>query len=181
LLAAEAQKELVVSFSAGTGLGTSGEIVGDLALLGLGAATALFRGRRRAPEELLVTDVLTAFSVQDPMGVLTGQAREVFAHWPALESPPRWVQSARRAMRAQEVPVDAPPRSLALSMTAQGYAVDDHQPRLVAARALAGTPDRLGPGDRPHGGRDLLLRLIRLRCLLRQHGGDLQIGLLQLP
>jgi hypothetical protein len=127
LIAADAQKELIVSVGTGASLG-SGEAVGDLALLGLGTATAFFRGRRRSPEELLVTDVLTVCSVQDPNGILTGTARETFAHWPVLDDPPpRWVQSVRRVMRAQELPADAPPPSLAVSMTA-------HTPLTIGSR-----------------------------------------------
>jgi hypothetical protein len=137
LLARPGGHDLVASFGGGGGLGASGDGVVDVAVVGLRAATSFLRGRRRPEADQVVTDVLTVCDVSDPDGVLVGEARHRFAHWPVVDAPlPEWARTVRKVMGARQLPADAPPDGLALSMTS-------HSPLTIVTRDWWQLPERL--------------------------------------
>lgn len=116
LLAASPRRELILLFGSGasSGDGAGGDLEGAAVLLGVAAAVRALR--RPAPEP--VTDVLAVTRVADPDGVLTGRARELFCHWPVVDGPlPPWRRRVGRFLGKAELPPDAPPDPLHLTMT----------------------------------------------------------------
>lgn len=137
LLARPGGHDLTASFGGGGGLGASGETTLDLAVVGVRAAAAFLRGRRRPEAELVVSDVLEVCDVADPDGVLVGEARHRFGHWPVVDADmPAWARKVRTVMRARELPRDAPPDGLALSMTS-------HSPLSISTRDWWQVTERL--------------------------------------
>lgn len=112
-------RELILLFGSGHGAGGgAGDLSVDAALLGVAAAVSLVRSLRR-PVPQPVTDVLTVTQVTDPDGLFAGRVRELFCHWPVLERPaPSWHGPVRRFLRVTELPTDAPPDPLHVTMTA---------------------------------------------------------------
>jgi hypothetical protein len=118
LLAADPSVEIVVIHGSGDGIGATGDAMGDLAMLGIGVAARLFR-RRRELTDRTVTDVLAQrCQVQDPARIFTGRVQHLFNHWPVVDGPPhRAVKAIAGFLGAPDLPPDAPPQQLAISMT----------------------------------------------------------------
>lgn len=119
LQAASPDRELILLYGAGAGAGVGASELGtDGALLGVAAAVGLARSLGQPPPGP-VTDILTVTQVTDPVGVFTATARHLFCHWPVVEAPsPAWHRRVRKFLKVAELPSDAPPNPLYVTMTA---------------------------------------------------------------